>query len=147
MREKEQLGEGQRERERERERETESEAGSRLWKVSTEPEAGLKPVSCEPWDHNLSWSLMLNLLSHPGAPLRYVFPLNSIATNFKNLEKGVPRCLSRLSIGLWLRSWSHGSWVRSLPRTLRWEQGAFLRFSVSLPLSLPLHPLPKMNKH
>ena len=31
----------------EREGDTESEAGSRLWAVSTEPNAGLKPTNCE----------------------------------------------------------------------------------------------------
>ena len=35
------VGEGQ------RERETESEAGSQLWAVSTEPDAGLKPTNLE----------------------------------------------------------------------------------------------------
>ena len=35
------MGEGQ------REGDTESEAGSRLWAVSTEPDAGLKPTDCE----------------------------------------------------------------------------------------------------
>ena len=35
------------ERERERERETESEASSRLWAVSTEPDAGLEPTNRE----------------------------------------------------------------------------------------------------
>ena len=34
-------------RERERERDTESEAGSRLWAVSTEPDAGLELMSYE----------------------------------------------------------------------------------------------------
>ena len=31
----------------EREGDTESEAGSRLWAVSTEPDAGLEPTNCE----------------------------------------------------------------------------------------------------
>ena len=117
---------------REREGDTESEAGSRLWAVSTEPDAGLEPARCwlwpepkldaqstEPsrspkclfyfwkreresmsrgraerdwetedlkqalywqqraqcrtwthkrWDHDLSWSWMLNRLSPPGDP-------------------------------------------------------------------------------
>ena len=36
----------------EREGDTESEAGSRLWAISTEPNAGLEPTSCEimTWD-------------------------------------------------------------------------------------------------
>ena len=35
------------EEQREREGDTESEAASRLWAVSTEPNAGLEPTSCE----------------------------------------------------------------------------------------------------
>ena len=41
LRDKEWAEEGQ------REGDTESEAGSRLWAVSTEPEAGLEPINCE----------------------------------------------------------------------------------------------------
>ena len=26
----------------------------------------------EPWDHDLSWSQMLNWLNHPGAPFLYI---------------------------------------------------------------------------
>ena len=59
---------------REREGDTESEAGSRLWTVSTEPYAGLKPTNreCgaqtqEPWDHDLTWSQTFNQLSPPCA--------------------------------------------------------------------------------
>ena len=36
-----------RSRERERERQTEGEAGSRLWAVSTEPDAELELMNCE----------------------------------------------------------------------------------------------------
>ena len=55
-----QFGEGQ----RGREGDTESEAGSRLWAVSTEPNAGLKPTNCE----IMTWAkLGANQLSHPGA--------------------------------------------------------------------------------
>ena len=39
--------EHERGRGREREEDTESEAGSRLRAVSTEPDAGLEPTSCE----------------------------------------------------------------------------------------------------
>ena len=57
-------------REREREKETEGDikptAGSRLWAVSTEPDAELKFT--KQWDHDLSQSQMLNQLSHPGVP-------------------------------------------------------------------------------
>ena len=52
-------GEGQ------REGDTESETDSRLWAVSTEPNAA---SNSRPWDHDLSWSRPLNQLSHPGAP-------------------------------------------------------------------------------
>ena len=50
----------------EREGDTESEAGSRLWAVSTEPDAGLKLTDRE----ILTWAKvgMLNRLSQPGAP-------------------------------------------------------------------------------
>ena len=46
---------------REREGDTESEAGSRLWAVSTEPDAGLKLTNCEimTWaevGHSTDWA-------------------------------------------------------------------------------------------
>ena len=49
----------------EREGDTESEAGSWLWAVSTEPDAGLKLM-----DHEImTWAgRTRNQLSHPGAP-------------------------------------------------------------------------------
>ena len=50
----------------EREGDTESETDSRLWAVSTEPNAGLKLT--DHGDHDLSQSQTLNQLSHPGAP-------------------------------------------------------------------------------
>ena len=60
-RERARVGKGQ----REREGDTESEAGSSLWAVSTEPDAGLEPTECE----ILTWAeVMLNWLSHPGTP-------------------------------------------------------------------------------
>ena len=43
---------------------TESEADSRLWAVSTEPNVGLEPMNRE----IMTWSRLLNWLSHPGAP-------------------------------------------------------------------------------
>ena len=61
--------EREREREREeRERHTESEAGSRLWAVSTEPDAGLKLTNREimTWAE-VGW--LSHQLSHSGAPL------------------------------------------------------------------------------
>ena len=54
----------------EREGDTESEAGSRFWAVSTEPDTELELMNYEIMlsaeDHDLI--VMLNLLSHPGAP-------------------------------------------------------------------------------
>ena len=55
----------------EREGDTESEAGSQLWAVSTEPDAGLEL---------LSRSRMLNRLSQPGTPKRSI--LNAFYTLF-----------------------------------------------------------------
>ena len=52
-------GEGQ------RERETESEAGSRLWAVSTEPDAGLELMQ----DHDRSQSWTLHLTEPPRRPI------------------------------------------------------------------------------
>ena len=60
--------EHERGRGRERESDTESEAVSRLWAVSTEPEAWH-----EPQDHDLNQSQMPNQLSHPGAPRLLLF--------------------------------------------------------------------------
>ena len=50
----------------EREGDTESETGSRLWAVSTEPDAGLKLTDRE----IMAWAEVgrFNRLSHPGAP-------------------------------------------------------------------------------
>ena len=50
----------------EREADTEPEAASRLRAVSTEPRRGAR--TREPGDHDLSQSLALHRLSHPGAP-------------------------------------------------------------------------------
>ena len=69
--------EGERERERqsmsrggtEREGDRESKAGSRLWAVSTESNAGLEPMNCE----IMRWSQTLNQLSHPGTPILHIF--------------------------------------------------------------------------
>ena len=55
---------------------------------------------------------------------------------------GAPGWLSQLSVRFlrfWLRSWSHGSWVRALHWAPRWQHRGCLGFSLSLPLSLP-HP-------
>ena len=49
----------------ERERHTESEAGCKLWVVSTEPNVAWNHKL---WDHDLSWSWMLNQLSPQNTP-------------------------------------------------------------------------------
>ena len=52
----------------EREGDTEHEAGSRLWAVSTEPDAGLELKNREIMIWAETKSQMLNWLNHPGAP-------------------------------------------------------------------------------
>ena len=63
-----------------RERDTESEAGSRLWTVSTEPNAGLE-LRSQPWDHDLSRSWMLKWLSHSGTPGKYLIDIYHVQEN------------------------------------------------------------------
>ena len=77
----------------------------------------------------------------------------------EKITKGVPGWLSRLSIQLWLRSWSHGPWVGAPRRALCWQLGAWsllqiLCFPLSLTLPcLHMHSLSlslslsKINKH
>ena len=50
------------------EKETQSEPGSRLW-ASFQHRAQCRAQTHKLWDHDLSWSQTLNLLSHPGASL------------------------------------------------------------------------------
>ena len=59
--------------------------------------------------------------------------------SLKSLLTGAPGRLSRLSVQLWLRSRSHGFWVRALYRLCAdsSEPGACFGFCIS-PLSLPL---------
>ena len=55
----------------ERQGDTESEAGSRLWAVSTEPDAGLELTNLEIMTSaEVGWTL--NWRSHPGAPFWYI---------------------------------------------------------------------------
>ena len=65
-------------------------------------------------------------------------------------NRGVPRWLSWLSVQLWLRSWSHGSWVRAVRRALCWQLGAWSLLPIlCFPLFLcpsPMHTLSKLNK-
>ena len=70
-------GEGQ----RERERHTESEAGSRLWAVSTEPDAGLKLT-----DHEImTWAEVGRLTDWATqAPLKLIFKYLHILGKFNS---------------------------------------------------------------
>ena len=67
LREREREHECRKGRERERERERERIL-SRLWAISTEPDAGLKLITHEITTWAEAKSQMLNRLSHPGAP-------------------------------------------------------------------------------
>ena len=67
----------------EREEDTESKIGSRLWAISTEPNAGLKP-----WHHDLSWSWTLNWLSHSGTPVAFLYTNNEVAE--REIKKKIP---------------------------------------------------------
>ena len=69
----------------------------------------------------------------------------------KILMRGAPRRLSRLSIWLQLRSWSHGSWLRAPHRALCWQPRAWSLFRI-LCLALPCShcvslSLSKIHKH
>ena len=63
---------------------------------------------------------------------------------------GAPGWLSRLSVWLQLRSWSHGSWVWALSQTLDWQLKAWNLLGIlCLPPSLSLPnswSLSKINK-
>ena len=48
------------------------------------------------------------------------FTIHITLVNFKIRDCEVPGWLSRLSIWLWLRSWSRGSWVRAPCQALCW---------------------------
>ena len=70
--------------------------------------------------------------------------LNFIKAIYEKPTAGAPGWLTRLSIRLWLRSWSHGSWVRASCQALCWQLGAWslLRIlSPSLSAHLPHPPL------
>ena len=60
--------------------------------------------------------------------------------NIKKMQiPGVPGWLSQLSVQLWLRSWSHGSWVQAPHRALCWQLRAWSLLRIlCLSLSLPL---------
>ena len=82
----------------EREGDTESETGSRLWAVSTEPDAGLKLTDRE----IMTWAEVgpLNQLSHPGAPEELI--LNMVAWEDLSEEvtfKFIPEGCSSAELG------------------------------------------------
>ena len=55
------------------------------------------------------------------------------------MSRGAPVWFSWLSLQLWLRSWSHSSWVRAPCRALCWQLRARSLLQIlCLPLSLPL---------
>ena len=65
----------------------------------------------------------------------------------KNIEKKEePGWLSQLSVQLWLRSWSHGSWVQAPCRALCWQLRAWSLLPLSVPPPLMLC-LSLKNKH
>ena len=54
-------------------------------------------------------------------------------------NSGVPGWLSQLSVQLWLRSWSHSSWVQAPRQALCWQLRAWILLQIlCFPLSLPL---------
>ena len=68
-----------RDRERERERER---IWSRLQALSCQHRAQSGARTHEPWDRDLSWSWTLNRLSHPGAPVMFIFKMSVIEYYF-----------------------------------------------------------------
>ena len=62
--------------------------------------------------------------------------------HLKDYNRRAPGWLSQLSLWLWLRLWSHGSWVWALRRALCWQPGACFGFCVSPSLCpSPAHAL------
>ena len=61
---------------------------------------------------------------------------------FRNTNIGAPGWLSKLSIQLQLRSWSHGSWVRDTRWALCWQLRAWSCFGFCVLLSVSLCPSP-----
>ena len=134
-------GEGQ----REREVDTESEAGSRLWAVSTEPDAGLELTNRE----IMTWAKAGRLTDWATQAPQNFIDLKKTAFSFtedsvnqwqtgeiglelksKHINRlrmrinGAPGWLSRLSVQLRLRLWSRGLWVRAPHLALCWQLGA-----------------------
>ena len=85
-----------------------------------------------------AWSL-LQILCLPLSLSASPHHLLKINKHFFKTCLGVPGWLSWLSVQLWLRSWSHGSWVRASCRALCWQLRAWSLLRIlCLPLSLPL---------
>ena len=70
-----------------REGDTESKAGSGLWAVSTELDAGLEPTN---WDHDLIWIRCLTDWATQ-VPPHYVIINKDKIFPFKEVTKGLPR--------------------------------------------------------
>ena len=103
--------------------------GSRFQAPSRQPRARCRAWTHKPWDHDLSWSQMLNQLSHPGAPgihlLKkkvYLFILRESEHAHKwgrGREKGIHRIWSRLQAPscqhrAQCKAWAHEPWDHDL---------------------------------
>ena len=131
----------------ETEGDTESEAGSRFWAVSREPDAGLEPTNCKimtwaeigrltDWVTQVPRDFFLLLenkkLSWEKEQLWMIFKFDYIGGTWMAQ-------LVKLSVWLWLRSWSCCSWVQALHGALYWQLRAWSLVQIlCLPRSLPL---------
>ena len=132
-------GEGQ------KEGHTESETGSRLWAVSTEPNAGLELTDRE----IMTWA-EVGRLTNQATQAPQAWSFNRLMTKY---EKITFRNIYKDGVHGWLRSWSHDWWVRALCQALCWQLRAWnLLWILCLPLSLSLPrscslSVSKINKH
>ena len=118
------VGEGQRERGRHR-------IGSRLQALSCQHRARHGARAHKPWDHDLSWSWMLNQLSYPDTPLLKCFNVfererererERRRVSGGGAERGRPRIRSRLQAlscqhTAWHGAWTHKPWDHDLSRS------------------------------
>ena len=84
--------------------------------------------------------------------ISWLFKMIASRDSFRNDNFGAPGCLSRLSVQLWLRSWSqvHGFEPCIGLCADSSEPEACFRFRLCLPLNLPLlhsHSVSLKNKH